>query len=151
MSKTAIITGAGTGIGAGIALAYAKAGYNLALAGRRVEPLEEIAGQCAGVRVEIRAADVADPQAVQSLAKQTTDAFGRIDILVNNAGINTKKRHLSDISDRDWGARPRDQSLGRVLRFSRCVAADENATRRLGHQHFIYGRQAGGDDQRRGV
>lgn len=102
MSKTAIITGAGTGIGAGIALAYAKAGYNLALAGRRVEPLEEIAGQCADVRVEIRAADVADPQAVQSLAKQTTDAFGRIDILVNNAGINTKKRHLSDISDRDW-------------------------------------------------
>ena len=102
MSKTAIITGAGTGIGAGIALAYAKAGYNLALAGRRVEPLEEIAGQCAGVRVEIRAADVADPQAVQSLAKQTTDAFGRVDILVNNAGINTKKRHLSDISDRDW-------------------------------------------------
>lgn len=102
MSKTAIITGAGTGIGAGIALAYAKAGYNLALAGRRVEPLEEIAGQCAGAQVEIRATDVADPQAVQSLAKQTIDAFGRIDILVNNAGINTKKRHLSDISDGDW-------------------------------------------------
>ena len=102
MSKTAIITGAGTGIGAGIALAYAKAGYNLALAGRRVEPLKEIAGQCAGAQVEIRATDVADPQAVQSLAKQTIDAFGRIDILVNNAGINTKKRHLSDISDGDW-------------------------------------------------
>lgn len=102
MSKTAIITGAGTGIGAGIALAYAKAGYNLALAGRRVEPLEEIAGQCADAQVEIRATDVADPQAVQSLAKQTIDAFGRIDILVNNAGINTKKRHLSDLSDGDW-------------------------------------------------
>ena len=102
MSKTAIITGAGTGIGASIALAYAKAGYNLALAGRRVEPLEEIAGQCGDARVEIRATDVADPQAVQSLAKQAVDAFGRIDILVNNAGINTKKRHLSDISDRDW-------------------------------------------------
>ena len=102
MSKTAIITGAGTGIGASIALAYAKAGYNLALAGRRVEPLEEIAGQCGDARVEIRATDVADPQAVQSLAKQAVDAFGRIDILVNNAGINTKKRHLTDISDRDW-------------------------------------------------
>lgn len=102
MSKTAIITGAGTGIGAGIALAYAKAGYSLALAGRRVEPLEEVAGRCGDARVEIRATDVADPQAVQVLADQTVAAFGRIDILVNNAGINTKKRHLSDISDRDW-------------------------------------------------
>ena len=102
MSKTAIITGAGTGIGAGIALAYAKAGYDLALAGRRVEPLEEVAGRCGDARVEIRATDVADPQAVQALADQTVAAFGRIDILVNNAGINTKKRHLSDISDRDW-------------------------------------------------
>ena len=102
MSKTAIITGAGTGIGAGIALAYAKAGYDLALAGRRVEPLEEVAGRCGDARVEIRATDVADPQAVQALAAQAVDAFGRIDILVNNAGINTKKRHLSDISDRDW-------------------------------------------------
>ena len=102
MSKTAIITGAGTGIGAGIALAYAKAGYSLALAGRRVEPLEEVAGRCGDARVEIRATDVADPQAVQALADQAVDAFGRIDILVNNAGINTKKRHLSDISDRDW-------------------------------------------------
>ena len=102
MSKTAIITGAGTGIGAGIALAYAKAGYDLALAGRRVEPLEEVAGRCGDARVEIRATDVADPQAVQALADQAVDAFGRIDILVNNAGINTKKRHLSDISDRDW-------------------------------------------------
>lgn len=102
MSKTAIITGAGTGIGASIALAYAKAGYDLALAGRRVEPLEEIAGQCGDARVEIRATDVADPQAMHALADQTVDAFGRIDILVNNAGINTKKRHLTDISDRDW-------------------------------------------------
>ena len=102
MSKTAIITGAGTGIGAGIALAYAKAGYDLALAGRRVEPLEEVAGRCGDARVEIRATDVADPQAVQALADQAVAAFGRIDILVNNAGINTKKRHLSDISDRDW-------------------------------------------------
>ena len=46
MSKTAIITGAGTGIGAGIAVAFAEAGYNLALVGRRVEPLEETARQC---------------------------------------------------------------------------------------------------------
>ncbi len=102
MSKVAIITGAGTGIGASIAMVFAKAGYNLALAGRRIEPLEEIARQCGHANIEIRATDVTDRRAVQSLAKQTVAAFGRIDILVNNAGINTKKRHLTDISDEDW-------------------------------------------------
>ena len=94
MSKTAIITGAGTGIGASIAIAFAEAGYNLMLAGRRIEPLEEIARQCGTANIEICATDVGDRQAVQVLAKQTVAAFGRIDILVNNAGINTKKRHL---------------------------------------------------------
>ena len=102
MSKTAIITGAGTGIGAGIAVAFAEAGYNLALVGRRVEPLEETARQCGTDNIEICAADVADREAVQALAEQTVAAYGRIDILVNNAGINTKKRHLIDIADEDW-------------------------------------------------
>ncbi|MCY4352583.1 MAG: SDR family NAD(P)-dependent oxidoreductase, partial [Gemmatimonadetes bacterium] len=98
MSKTAIITGAGTGIGASIAIAYAEEGYNLVLAGRRIEPLEEIARQCGTANIEICAADVGDRQGVQLLAEQTVAAFGRIDILVNNAGINTKKRHLIDIA-----------------------------------------------------
>ncbi|MBT4138919.1 MAG: SDR family oxidoreductase [Candidatus Latescibacteria bacterium] len=102
MSKTAIITGAGTGIGRGIAVSFAKAGYNLTLAGRRTEPLEETAKQCGDAQILIIATDVTDRTSVQTLAQKTLETFGGIDILVNNAGINTKARNLDDISDEDW-------------------------------------------------
>jgi NADP-dependent 3-hydroxy acid dehydrogenase YdfG len=104
MSKIAIVTGAGTGIGQGIALAFAKAGFNLVLAGRRIETLEETAQKIklTSAQVHLTATDVSDRTSVQNLAQKTIDIFGRIDILVNNAGINTKKRNLDDISDEDW-------------------------------------------------
>ncbi|MGA1195121.1 MAG: SDR family oxidoreductase [Candidatus Latescibacterota bacterium] len=102
MSKTTIITGAGTGIGQGIAIAFANAGYQLVLAGRRIEPLEETAKNCGGTNIQIVATDVTDRNAVQLLAQKTIDTFGSIDVLINNAGINTQKRNLDDISDEDW-------------------------------------------------
>jgi NADP-dependent 3-hydroxy acid dehydrogenase YdfG len=102
MSKTAIITGAGTGIGQGIATAFANAGFNLVLAGRRLEPLEKTAQNSGQANIQIVATDVTDRDAVQALAQKTIDAFGSIDVLVNNAGINTQKRNLDDISDEDW-------------------------------------------------
>ena len=103
-TKTTIITGAGTGIGAGIALTFAEAKFNLVLAGRRPEPLKEIAQQvrAKGAHGIIVLTDVTDRVSVQALAEQALEAFGRIDILVNNAGINTVKRGLKDISDNDW-------------------------------------------------
>jgi len=102
MSKTAIITGAGTGIGQGIAVAFAQAGYNLSLAGRRREPLEETAGKCCHGNIQVVATDVTDRASVQALVQKTIDAFGSIDVLISNAGINTKARNLDDISDEDW-------------------------------------------------
>ena len=90
MSKTAIITGAGTGIGQGIAIAFANAGYNLVLAGRRMEPLEETAEQCGNTNTQIVITDVTDRNSVEALVKKTLETFDRIDVLVNNAGINTK-------------------------------------------------------------
>ena len=102
MSKTAIITGAGTGIGQGIAIAFAQAGYQLVLAGRRMEPLEETAKNCNSTHIQIVTTDVTDRNAVQALAQKTIDTFGSIDVLINNAGINTQKRNLDDISDEDW-------------------------------------------------
>lgn len=102
MPKTAIITGAGTGIGQGIAVAFANAGYNLSLAGRRPEPLAETAKRCGNTNTQIIITDVTDRNAVQTLVQTTLDTFGSIDVLINNAGINTKKRNLDDISDEDW-------------------------------------------------
>ena len=102
--KTAIVTGAGSGIGQGIAVAFAQAGMQLVLTGRRTEALEETAAQIRqmGARVLMVPADVTDRISVQTLSEQTVETFGQIDILVNNAGINTKKRNLKDISDADW-------------------------------------------------
>ena len=103
-AKTAIITGAGTGIGRAIAVAFSGAGMNCVLAGRRAGPLEETAEAMCDSRTDTLCvtADVTCRDSVSALADRTIERFGRIDILVNNAGINTLKRGLRDISDEDW-------------------------------------------------
>ena len=102
--KTAVITGAGTGIGRAIAVAFCKAGMNCVLAGRRADVLEETAGSARNAAAETLCvpADVTCRDSVKALSDQTLEHFGRIDILVNNAGINTLQRGLRDISDEDW-------------------------------------------------
>jgi 7-alpha-hydroxysteroid dehydrogenase len=86
--QVAIITGAGKGIGAGIARAFAEAGANVAIGARTVADLEKVA---ADVRSQGREAlvvptDVLDPAQLEHLANKALEHFGRIDILVNNAG-----------------------------------------------------------------
>ncbi len=102
--KTAIITGAGTGIGRAIAVAFSNAGMNCVLAGRRAEVLDETAEATRNPQAETLCvpADVTCRESVKALSDRTIERFGRIDILVNNAGINTLKRGLRDISDEDW-------------------------------------------------
>jgi len=91
--KVAIVTGAGRGIGRGIALALAKEGANVVI----VDVLEEHAAQVAkevtdfGVDAVGLKVDVADKEAVHNLVKIVLNRFNRIDILVNNAGISPKK------------------------------------------------------------
>lgn len=101
---SAIITGAGTGIGQAIALAFAGSGIDLVIAGRRQEPLEEVAAGARelGVKVLPIQSDVTDRESTRKLAERAVSEFGRIDILVNNAGINTVNRNLRDIADDDW-------------------------------------------------
>ncbi len=86
--KTALITGAGTGIGRAIALELARGGAVLCLNGRRREPLEAVRQEVAdlGGTAHVHAADVSDPAAAAQLVATAKELLGRIDILVNNAG-----------------------------------------------------------------
>src|ERR1700730_4599109 len=86
--KTAIVTGAGSGIGRSTALALLKEGYAVILAGRRAEALEE-AGAAAGpdgTRARAAPGAVGDPSAGGRLFEKTHGMFGRLDLLFNNAG-----------------------------------------------------------------
>lgn len=90
--KVAIITGAGTGMGRALAMMLGEAGWNVALAGRREEPLRETADLINkiakdGERTMICPTDVGKTEELENLVKATTEKWGRIDCLVNNAGL----------------------------------------------------------------
>ena len=102
--KVAIITGAGSGIGRESALALLRAGYAVALAGRRAERLEETvqaAGE-AGSRALAVPTDVADPDSIRALFAKTQERFGRLDVLFNNAGTGAPPIPLEDLTYEQW-------------------------------------------------
>ena len=80
MSKVALVTGAGSGIGRAASLALHSAGYQLVLAGRRAAQLEQTAS---GTGMLVVPTDVGDPASVRALFAQTKEAFGRLDVLFN--------------------------------------------------------------------
>ena len=101
--RTAIVTGAGSGIGRAAALALLADGWQVALAGRRAEPLRQVADESgAGARALAVPTDVTDPQAVQALFDRTVSAFGRVDLLFNNAGIGAAAAPLEDLAPEQW-------------------------------------------------
>lgn len=101
--KVALVTGANTGIGQGIALALAGAGADIAAAGRSAA--DETVGKvrALGRKGENFAADLSSVGAVQPLVDAVLDQFGRIDILVNNAGI-IRRADAVDFTEEDWDA-----------------------------------------------
>src|SRR5437667_10539490 len=103
-TKTAIITGAGTGIGKAVALALLKNGYQVALAGRRRALLEQVVADvgAAGTRALVVPTDVSDPVSVHTLFARTKEAFGRLDLLFNNAGVGAPGIPLEDLSYAQW-------------------------------------------------
>jgi NAD(P)-dependent dehydrogenase (short-subunit alcohol dehydrogenase family) len=101
--KTAIVTGAGSGIGRATALALLKEGYSVVLAGRRSETLEQTAARApAGARCLVVATDVSDSVSVASLFATTQRAFGRLDLLFNNAGTNVPTTSLEEMTPEQW-------------------------------------------------
>jgi short-subunit dehydrogenase len=87
--RTALVTGAGRGIGAGVVTALAQAGYAVGLLGRTAAPLEQVAGALrrSGAVAHVAVADVVDAQAVRLAVARLEDRLGGIGLLVNNAGV----------------------------------------------------------------
>lgn len=106
-NKVALITGAGSGVGRAVAIAFLKDGYRTVLAGRRADALEETI-QLSGVAADRALAvptDVTKPDSVKALFAKTKEAFGRLDVLFNNAGVNAPGGiMLEDLSIEQWQA-----------------------------------------------
>jgi len=101
--KVAVVTGAGSGIGKAAALALLKAGYGVALVGRRADMLEKTAAESgAGARALAVPTDVGKPDAVNALFAKTRETFGRIDVLFNNAGANAPGILFEDLTYEKW-------------------------------------------------
>ena len=101
--KTALITGAGRGIGKATAIAFAKEGIHVGLLGRTLENLETVAAELKefGVKVSIATADVSNMESVNQAVEKIRGELGSIEILVNNAGIS-KFGHFLDLDPEDW-------------------------------------------------
>jgi NAD(P)-dependent dehydrogenase (short-subunit alcohol dehydrogenase family) len=97
LSKVAMVTGAGSGIGRAVARALAGAGYSVVLAGRKRETLDATARGAALGATLVVPADVADPASVEALFAETLAAFGRLDLLFNNAGVGVPSGLLEDL------------------------------------------------------
>ncbi len=102
-AQIALVTGAGSGIGRAVALALARDGYKLVLAGRRPGPLEATAALAGGPDTALPVpTDIADPAQVAALFDRTRQAFGRLDLLFNNAGTGAPPVPLEDLTIEQW-------------------------------------------------
>jgi NAD(P)-dependent dehydrogenase (short-subunit alcohol dehydrogenase family) len=109
MTKTAVVTGAGTGVGRAIVHALAREGWSVALVGRTPATLEEAIGAAPGAaeagaitKLVAFPCDVGDSRAVEQMAARVRDALGDPDVLVNSAGINVARRALAGLSIEDF-------------------------------------------------
>jgi NAD(P)-dependent dehydrogenase (short-subunit alcohol dehydrogenase family) len=103
-AKIALVTGAGTGVGKAVAIALAKAGYNLVLAGRRKELLDQTASaiNAAGSQALAVATDVSKRDSIVALFEKVKASFGRLDLLFNNAGIGAPAVPLEELPFETW-------------------------------------------------
>lgn len=132
MEKIVLITGASSGIGAGIARELAKAGATLVLGARRLDRLESLAEELRteGATVMTRSLDVTDRADVAAFADAAREAFGRVDVIVNNAGIMPLSL-MASLKVDEWD-RMIDVNIKGVL-YGVAAVLTEMTTRRSGH------------------
>jgi NAD(P)-dependent dehydrogenase (short-subunit alcohol dehydrogenase family) len=106
--RVAVVTGAGSGIGRAVAVRLAADGFDLALAGRRAEPLAATVAAAQAARDGTRAiavpTDVGDPTAVSALFAEVEEQLGRVDLLFNNAGRGAPPIPMEDLTYEQWQA-----------------------------------------------
>ena len=121
--KTVLITGASSGLGEGMARLFAKLGYNLAICARRTDRLEqlksELAAQYLDIRIEYRALDVSDYDAIFQVFAAFTEDFGSIERVVVNAGIGDSRR----IGQGHFETNRRTADINFVAALAQCEAA----------------------------
>ena len=103
-SKIALVTGAGSGIGRAVALALLQDGFTVVLAGRRIEPLQDVAETAranGGLALAV-STDIRDPASVDALFATIASTYGRLDVLFNNAGINAPAMTIDELSVEQW-------------------------------------------------
>jgi NAD(P)-dependent dehydrogenase (short-subunit alcohol dehydrogenase family) len=100
----AVVTGAGSGVGAETALALARAGFSLVLAGRRIDALRETEARIldAGASAIAVACDVTDERSVTDLFDTAVQERGRVDLLFNNAGVGMADKELENVTREEW-------------------------------------------------
>jgi NAD(P)-dependent dehydrogenase (short-subunit alcohol dehydrogenase family) len=102
--KVALVTGAGSGIGRGCALALLAAGWRVVLTGRRLDALTStvVTSGAADDRVTAIACDVSNEESVAALFDQIRDRYGRLDLLFNNAGVSAKAALPDELPAAEW-------------------------------------------------
>jgi NAD(P)-dependent dehydrogenase (short-subunit alcohol dehydrogenase family) len=101
VNRVALVTGAGSGVGRASAVALAAEGFGVALAGRRLEPLEAAAAEAGNGALAI-ACDVREPASVDALFAAVEMRFGRLDLLFNNAGVGAPAVPLEELTVEQW-------------------------------------------------
>ncbi|MGJ3561794.1 SDR family NAD(P)-dependent oxidoreductase [Streptomyces sp. INA 01156] len=123
-SKTVLVTGAGSGLGRAIALAFAAEGASVVAAGRTAASLDETVGliEATGGTATAVTADVTDSGQLQNLVRESVTRFGGLDIAVNNAGILRGTVPVGEVSEEDWEAVLRTNVTGVWLAMKHEIA-----------------------------
>ena len=100
--KVALVTGAGSGVGRAAALALMKAGFAVALAGRRKDALDETAKLGGGAKTLAVSTDIRDVESIRALFAKVKQTFGRLDILFNNAGMGAPPVPFHELPVEKW-------------------------------------------------